>query len=112
MSKEYKYEEETFLLDDSKGCYVKVTYKNQLGYLGVNLEGSAERPYCWWDDGDRPVTPDGLRFGNATGVEEEGNLRALCGSLLRRHREAEARKVFNRREACDSLHEFVKGLPG
>ena len=33
MSKEYKYEEETFLLDDSKGCYVKVTYKNQLGIL-------------------------------------------------------------------------------
>ena len=25
--KEYKYRDETFQLDDSKGCYVEVTYK-------------------------------------------------------------------------------------
>ena len=112
MAKEYKHQGETFLLNDSKGCYVKVTYKDQVGYLGVNLQGSAESPYCWWDDGDRPVTPDGLRFGNSNSVDEEGNLRALCGSLLRRHKQAEARKVFNPKEVCHSLHEFVKGLPG
>ena len=42
MAKEYKHQGETFLLDDSKGCYVKITYKDQVGYLGVNLQGSAE----------------------------------------------------------------------
>ena len=112
MVKEYKYQGETFRLDDSKGCYVKVTYNNQVGYLGVNLQGSAQSPYCWWDDGDRPVTLDGLRFGNSNGVEEEGNLRALCASLLHRHQEAEAHKAFDPKEACHSLHEFVNGLPG
>ena len=35
--KEYKYKSDTFELDDSKGCYIEVTYKGQKGYVGVNL---------------------------------------------------------------------------
>ena len=32
--KKYKYKEETFKLDDSKGCYVEVTYEGLTGYFG------------------------------------------------------------------------------
>ena len=47
--KEYKYQGETFQLDDSKGCYVEVTYKYLTGYLGVNLGARAtdQNPYVW-----------------------------------------------------------------
>ena len=30
--KEYKYQGETFQLDDSKGCYAEVTYKDLKGF--------------------------------------------------------------------------------
>ena len=47
--KEYKYKGETFQLDDSKGCYVAVTYKHLTGYVGVNLgrKATAQHPYAW-----------------------------------------------------------------
>ena len=35
--KEYKYQGETFQLDDSEGCYVTVTYKHLKGHAGVNI---------------------------------------------------------------------------
>ena len=45
----YTYKGETFKLDDSKGCYVEVTYKHLAGYVGVNLQNNAtdEQPYLW-----------------------------------------------------------------
>ena len=46
--KEYKHQGETFQLDDSKGCYVAVTYKHLTGYVGVNLgkKASPKNPYA------------------------------------------------------------------
>ena len=48
-AKEYKYKGETFQLDESKGCYVAVTYKHLTGYGGVNLgkKASPKNPYAW-----------------------------------------------------------------
>ena len=111
MTREFKFRGEMFLLDDSKGCYAEVTYKDQVGYMGVNLQGTPDAPYCWYPEHPNVLAPDGLKFGNSAGSDEESNLRALCGDLLRRHREAEARKAFKPEEACKSLHEFVESLP-
>ena len=38
-----------FQLDESKGCYVAVTYKHLTGYGGVNLgkKASPKNPYAW-----------------------------------------------------------------
>ena len=38
---DYEYEGETFKLDDSKGCYVEVTYEGLTGYFGVNIKDNA-----------------------------------------------------------------------
>ena len=111
MAKQYKYEGEPFLLDDTKGCYTEVLYKDQVGYVGVNLRGTADMPYSWRVEGFDWVTPDGLQGGNANGTDMESNVRGLCADLLRRHREASARKAFKPEEACKSMHEFVESLP-
>ena len=111
MIKEYKYEGEAFLLDDTKGCYTEVSYKDQVGYVGVNLQGTAESPYAWWAEGSSWVTPDGLVNGNSNGPDMASNLRALCGDLIRRHRREQAREAFKPEEACESMHEFVESLP-
>ena len=69
--REYKHQGETFQLDDSKGCYVTVTYKHLTGYVGVNLgkKASPQNPYAWYTareiGGADCVTPDGLKFGIA-----------------------------------------------
>ena len=77
MNKEYKYQSETFKIDDSKGCYIEVTYRDQKGYLGVYLQGTAEKPLCWYDN-QSVVTKDGLKAGNVVGRDMEAGLRALC----------------------------------
>ena len=110
MANEYKYEGETFGLDDSEGCFIEVTYKDLVGYVGVYLQGTAEKPFCWFTE-KSAVTKDGLNIGNSAGRDMEANLRALCETLLRQHRQAEARKAFKPEEACETLHEFVKSLP-
>ena len=110
MAKEYEYEGEKFRLDDSNGCYIEVTYKEQVGYVGVYLQGTKTSPYCWWANAN-VVTPDGLKAGSPAGDDLETNLRALCGDLVRRQREADARKAFKPEGACKSLHEFVESLP-
>lgn len=110
MATEYKYEGETFLLDDSKGCYVEVTYKDQIGHVGVNLQGTADAPYAWYANQPSLVTPDGLKAGKSSGTSEEDNLRALCAELIRLQREAEAHAAFDAEAACKSLHEFVESV--
>ena len=109
MGTEYKYEGETFLLDDSKGCYVEVTYKDQTGYLGLAFGGTEDMPYRWSDG--RPDHQGYLNSGNSSGKDPEKNLQGLCKDLIRRHRVAESRKAFDPEKACETLHEFVGKLP-
>jgi hypothetical protein len=112
MVKEYKYDGEIFQLDDSKGCYIEVTYKDMTGYVGVNLgnDGSAGRPYVWWAEDSDPVVADGLNYGNPNGSTQESNLGALCNDLIRRQRQREVHAAFDREAACKALHDFVEKL--
>ena len=110
MAKEYKFQDETFGLDDSNGCFIEVTYKEQRGYVGVYLQGTTEKPLCWYDN-EAVVTKDGLKAGNVTGGDLEASLQALCKQLLDNHRLADERRTFRPEEVCKSLHEFVQALP-
>ena len=103
-------------MDDSKGCYVAVTYKYLTGYLGVNLGARAtdQNPYVW-DTDKRPeyyVTPNGLKYGFSSGTAFEENLDALCNRLLQEIVLEEAAKAFDREKYCAELHDSVKNLPG
>ena len=116
--REYKHQGETFQLDDSKGCYVTVTYKHLTGYVGVNLgkKASPQNPYAWYTareiGGADCVTPDGLKFGivDPKGASFQANLNALCVQLLLDFRTEEAAKAAPAKY-CAELHDAVKNLP-
>ena len=117
--KEYKHQGETFQLDDSKGCYVAVTYKHLTGYVGVNLgeKASSKKPYAWYTareiGGADCVTPDGMKFGivDPKGASFQAHLDALCAQLLSDFRTEEAAKKFDPAKYCAELHDVVKNLP-
>lgn len=110
MSKEYKLHNETFLLDDSAGCFIEVVFRDQKGHVGVNLKGTASMPYVWYatDDGGkaRYLTKDGLTYGNGDSRGLQANLNALCEHLLKRYRDNEQRRQFKAEAACSDLHDF------
>ena len=110
--RDYKYEGETFKLDDSNSGYVEVTYKDLTGYIGVNIgiNRGDEQPYVWFTS-KYFVTPDGLTGGNSTGASFKDNLAALCDRLLKNFRTEEAAKAFNTQKYHVKLHEAVKNLP-
>ena len=110
--KEYKHQGETFQLNDSKGCYVEVTYKHLTGYVGVKSgkKATEQQPYAWYMDKSF-VTPDGLTVGIISGPSFEANLNALCAQLLSDFRTEEAAKVFDSAKYCAELHDIVKNLP-
>lgn len=107
--KEYEYQGETFLLDDSKGCYIEVTYKNVVGYVGVYDRGTKDTPYIY------SVGAGGVNNGRvASGNVERGSIQhvldKLCGALTREQQSWEARNAFDQKEACETLHKFVENL--
>ena len=100
--KEYKYKGETFQLDDSKGCYVAVTYKHLTGHVKVNTgdNRSDQSPYRWSENGSS---------GPRNSFKEA--LDTLCARLLRNFRTEEAAKAFDPAKYCAELHDAVKNLP-
>ena len=59
--RDYTYKGETFKLDDSKGCYVEVTYEGLTAYIGVNISGTGtdQYPYSYYVGGEEYATPEG-----------------------------------------------------
>ena len=119
--KEYKYEGETFQLDDRKGCYVEVIHEGgAIGYLGVALaDGTSESPYAWnyrnpitngWDYGPPRITPNGLQ-GGATVRTVEAGLTQICRTYLRLLNEKRQREEFKPEAACETLHKYLEELP-
>ena len=108
----YEYRGVKFEIDDSKGCYLEVTYKDFMGYAGVFLKGTNDTRYAWWV-GSSGVTKDGLTTGNSAGNTMKSNLHALCDWILEELARREATRAFTpeaREQACAELHDFVKGL--
>ena len=107
----YKYKGETFKLDDSKGCYVKVTYKDLTGYFGVNISGTGtdQYPYSYLVDGEEDVTPYGMTRGDQSPSPEDARDRTF-DVLLEKFRTQEAVKTFDRAKYCKELHDAVKNL--
>ena len=107
----YPYEGETFKLDDSKGCYVEVTYKGLTGYFGVNVRGTGtdQLPYFYYVGGEQHVTPKGVTAGNRSRSFNEAR-DETCMELLDKFRAQEASKTFDSAKYCEELHDAVKNL--
>ena len=110
--KVYKHEPsgEDFYLDDSKGCYIEVTYKEQKGWVGVNIAkwASKEMPYAF-SLSRHNVRTEGLK-GDSASTTLEIVLDNLCTNLIHQQRRFEARKKLDTEEACEQMHEFVREL--
>ena len=113
-----EYQGEAFLLDDSNGCYVEVTYGDLVGYVGPNLsQGTVDKPHTWWAPGDfggavvSVVTKDGLTSGpGGQFATPEAALHQLYAWLIRKRKESDGRKAFKPEVACEALHEYMKEL--
>ena len=107
----YSYQGQTFLLDDTKGCYIEVEFKGTKSFVGVNLQGTPEHPYTWGPNDY--VTSDGLSLNYGGGFQTvQEALNSACANILDSYRESQARKAFKPEGACQALHQFVKNLPG
>ena len=108
----YEYEGETLIMDDSKGCYVEVTYKDLKGYFGVNIRGTGtdQCPYVYQVGGEEYVTPDGMTRGDQSPSPEAAR-DSLCANLVRIFRTQEAVKTFDPAKYCKELHDAVKNQP-
>ena len=115
----YEYEGETFKLDNSKGCYVEVTYKDLIGYFGVNIRGTGtdQYPYSYYVGGEEYVgddeehaTPAGLTWGDRSPSPEDARDQT-CGLLLETFRDQEEVKNFNPAKYCKELNDAVKNQP-
>ena len=120
MGKEYKYQDEAFQIDDSKGCYVEVSHQGQvIGHVGVALQGgTSELPYRWdfsqlssgrFAYGSR-VAKDGIASGGAGTASLQTGLIEVCRVYLRQLKEIRQQQEFNPEEACQSLHQQFKDL--
>ena len=109
----YEYRGSKFEIDDSKGCYLEVSYKDLTGYAGVFLEGTKDTRYAW-GVGSGLAAMDGLSAGSiSAGNTMLLNLHALCDWILEELAQREATRAFTpeaREQACAELHDFVKGL--
>ena len=108
----YGDEGETFELDYSDDCYVKVTYAGLTGYFGVNISGTGSDllPYLFYVGDEEYTTPNGLTNGQECSSFNEAR-DSLCAELARIIREKEAVKTFDPAKYCKELHDAVKNQP-
>ena len=111
--RDYEYEGKTFKLDDSKGCYVEVTYKGLTGYFGVNISGTGtdQDPYSYYvGDDEESATPAGLTLGDPSPSPEVAR-DSLFAELVNEFRTQEAVETFDPAKYCKVFHDAVKNLP-
>lgn len=115
MVKEYKYKGETFTLDDSKGCYIKVTYAEHpqfVGYVGVNISKTVAKPFAVSHDGYE-VTPDGIPVPRQSGYDINELIVECCRHLIERKKTADLIGDRGKEALCNDLHQWYADLkPG
>ena len=103
-----------FILEPVNEWVVKVTHRNQVGWIGASLDWDPQDPYTHTTFSDR-LKDDGIeRVGSEFATPGEA-LRSLCWWLLRQQRKEDSRSV-NLKEKKDAastvLREFLDELPG
>ncbi len=107
---EYKYEGETFQIQQVYEGVYEVSYKDVKGLVGVTVSATADRPYGY-SISPNNASADGLSSGNFGYGTVEEPLRLLCRHLIARHREIQGQRAFDRKKAFEDLQDFFKSLP-
>ena len=95
MEKKYEYRGETFYIEDTDKCEIKVS--DGVNVLSITPNAAGSSVY-------RVSTVKGGWWWHTNTVKE--SVERACRDLL------ESRKGITPEEACEDLHEYVKGLPG
>ena len=110
----YSYRDEQFILEPLYESVVRVTYREQTGYVGLNSDWEADRPYTWinWEgDFDEGGISAGLSYSYPV---PELALEDLCRVLLREQRKQDSQRINpeERKQAGRQVFkEFLEELP-
>ena len=102
-----------FILEPVNESVVKVTHRDQTGYIGINVEWDAASPYSWCTLPDS-AQPSGVRNAVARFSTPDQALSRLCRLLLSEQSKADSQKINpEERQAAarQVLQEFFHGLP-
>ncbi len=112
--KSYTYDGEKFEVEWQRDVpYLTVRYKDQVGYVGINPEGTTLYPFYWVANDEEAVTPRGLSRGNVPlfGGSLATYLVALCRDLIFKQAEFErVREYAEIGQGERALHDFIREL--
>lgn len=110
----YTYKDVQVALEPVSESVVRVTYREQTGYIGLKRDWEADRPYTWisWE-GD--IHEDGISAGfSYTYPVLELALEDLCRRLLREQRKQDSQRVNpeeRKKASRQIIGEFLEELP-
>ena len=104
MPVEYKHSNgETYMLEDSDECAIKISYKDVSGTLTI-APNRFPRPY---NISFQAVGVGTNRYSYPT---RERAIGAICDNLLTLQRDFESRQSFDAETACKDSHQFVEDV--
>ena len=103
-----------FLLEPLSDSLVKVTHREQTGYLGIKKDWEAARPFTWitWESA---AHDDGISSESSISYPTpEDALYDLCRVLLMEQGKEDSKRIYpeqRKRAAQQVLREFLEELP-
>ena len=109
----YNYQDREFILEPLSDSLVKVTHRDQTGYLGMNTEWDARKPFAWtkWRD---QTSDDGVNDGFWGYPTPDRALESLCDILLSDQSKEDSKRINpegRKNAARRVLNEFLEELP-
>ena len=112
--KTYVFDKEEFEVEWERDVpYLKVSYKDQVGYVGVNPKGTTLYPYNWVANAPEALSPQGLQWGNVPLFDGdlESCLIALCRDLVYQQAAAErAQAMAEMPQGLRALQVFMQEM--
>ena len=120
----YNYRRAEFILEPLSDALVRVTHREQTGYIGITRNWDAGKPYSWTFlestaepggvDMESMASPDGIEGNFFSHSTPEQALKIVCDILLDMQRKEDSKRVNleeRKRIARQVLREFLEGLP-
>ena len=109
----YNNGEAEFILEPVNDSVVKVTHRNQVGWIGISLDWDPQQPYTYTTISNR-LKDDGIERIGLQFVIPDDVLKSLARWLLRQQRREDSQSInFEERKnaARRVLREFLAELP-
>ena len=97
-----------FLLESLSECVVEVSYQEQTGWFGVNLDGDTDENSFTWTTNSDECTADGI-IGGTVSASPDQALEELANKLVAAQEEVDAERA---RDPRNRLGALLEALPG